>query len=366
MQERKKKKIVIASVLKPVDETRMYGKMATSLARIGHEVHVYGRTGSGVQPNSNILLHEHTLRGRLSLKRLLIAWQLLRKWLVLKPEVLIICSHELLFAALFYKSLKPVKLIYDVQENYYLNILHTTAFPVVIRWLLGTYVRLKEKIGAPFIDHYFLAEYVYAEQLNFIKSTYSIIPNTVPRPELLRLKNHGYSQWLFSGTLAETTGVYKVIELVKALQALDASMRLTICGFAPSTQEQRRIRTLCAGVDYISLKGIESPVAHMEIVEAIQQADIGFIYYPPAPHTAGRIPTKFYEYSSLNLSILTWRNQAIANMVIDFGLGWVLDDKENTAEILAQIRQLPSKKPLPADHFWEFTEKQLFQVIDSL
>jgi glycosyltransferase involved in cell wall biosynthesis len=366
MQERKKKKIVIASVLKPVDETRMYGKMATSLANVGHEVHVYGNTGSGAQPNGNIFLHEHVLRGRLSLKRLLVAWQLLRKWLVVKPDVLIVCSHELLIAALVYKSLRPVKLLYDVQENYYLNILHTKAFPVFIRWLLAGYVRLKEKVSALFFDHFFLAESVYIEQLNFIKSAYSIIPNTVPKPKLARLKLHGYSQWLFSGTLAETTGVYKVIELVKALHSVDTSIRLTICGFAPSNSEQRRIRMLCNDLDYISLIGIEDPVSHKEIVEAIQQANIGFIYYPPAAHTAGRIPTKFYEYSSLDLSILTLENQAIANMVIDFGLGWVLAEKQDTARILAQIKQLPSKKSLPADHFWEFTEKQLFRLIDSL
>lgn len=366
MQERKKKKIVIASVLKPVDETRMYGKMATSLAKAGHEVHIYGSTKTGLTSKENIFLHEHALSNRLSLKRLLITWLMMSKWLVLKPNVIIVCSHELLIAGLLYKSIRPVKLLYDVQENYYLNILHTNAFPASIRFPLAAYVRLKEKLVAPFIDHFFLAEYVYTEQLNFVKSAYSIIPNTMLKPEVARIKNQGYSHWLFTGTLAETTGVYKVIELVKALHSIDASIHLTICGFAPLRSEQSRIRIICAGLDYISLKGIEEPVAHKDIVEAIQQADIGFIYYPPAKHTTGRIPTKFYEYSSLDLSILSWKNQGIAHKITEFSLGWVLDDTENTAEILAQIKKVPTKNPLPATHFWEIAEKQLIKVIDSL
>lgn len=366
MQERKKKKIVIASVLKPVDEPRMFGKIATALAGQGHEVHVYGLTNTQVPQNKTVFLHGHFLRKRLGLHRLVIPWLLLRKWLSVKPDVLIICSHELLMVALIYKLLKPVKLIYDVQENYYLNIVHTKAFPVILRFLIAGYVRLKERLVAPLIDHFFLAESVYAEQLGFAKRAYSIIPNTVPKPEATPTKNKGYSHWLFSGTLAESTGVYKVIELVKALHSLDASIHLTICGFAPAASEQLRIQSACAGLDFISLKGIENPVAHKDIVEEINEADIGFIYYPPAKHTAGRIPTKFYEYSSLELPILTWKNQTTGEIVTAHCLGWVLDGKETIAEILAQIKKLPAKKALPADHFWGFTEKQLFKVIDSL
>jgi hypothetical protein len=366
MQERKKKKIVIASVLKPVDETRMYGKMATSLASRGHEVHVYGSSATQVSQHSTITLHDHSLEKRLSIQRLIIPWHLLRKWFTVKPAILIICTHELLMVALIYKLLKPVKLIYDIQENYYLNILHTTAFPTILRFPIAFYTRLKENLSATFIDHFFLAESVYADQLGFAKRAYSIIPNTVTEPVTTPGKNQGYSNWLFTGTLAESTGVYKVIELVKALHSIDSTVNLTICGFAPSVKEQLQIKSACTGLDYISLKGIETPVSHNAIVEAILQADIGFIYYPPAKHTAGRIPTKFYEYSSVNLPILTWNDQAIASLVMEFGLGWVLDGDESPAEVLIKIISLPISKPLPDAHFWRYTEKQLFKVIDSL
>lgn len=366
MQERKKKKIVIASVLKPVDEVRMYGKIAISLANQGHEVHVYGRATSQSKQTSTILLHPQLLKDRLSLHRLILPWKLLFKWFSVKPDLLIVCTHELLFVALIYKLLQPVKLLYDVQENYFLNVLHTTAFPKVLRLPLACFTRLKEKLAAPFIHHFFLAEAVYANQLRFTHKDYSIIANTVAKPLPGRLKTTHTHQWLFSGTLADSTGVYRAIELVKAVHQFEPKVQLTICGYAPLVSEQLQIRSLCAGYDFIVLKGIETPVAHSTIVEAIHQSNVGFIYYPPMPHTTGRIATKFYEYSSLGLSILTFQHQAIANMVKAYGLGWVLAGREKAEEIVSILKDKPERKPLPDDHYWEFTEKELFRIIDSL
>jgi glycosyltransferase involved in cell wall biosynthesis len=366
MQERKKKKIVIASVLKPVDEVRMYGKIAVSLASRGHKVHVYGRASSQTKPTGTILLHHHSLKSRLSLRRLILPWKLLFKWLAIRPDLLVVCTHELLFVALIYKLLQPVKLIYDVQENYYLNVLHTSAFPKVFRLPLASFIRLKEKLVSPFVNHFILAEAVYVNQLKFTNKACSIIANTVTQPASEHLQLHNTHKWLFSGTLAESTGVYRAIELVKALHQFEPKLQLTICGYAPLISEQLQIRSACAGCDFIILKGIESPVTHSAIVEAIHQSDVGFIYYPPMLHTTGRIATKFYEYSSLGLPILSFQQQAIATMVKAYGLGWILAGTEKAGEIVSILKDKPDRKPLPDHHFWEFTEKELFQVIDSL
>jgi hypothetical protein len=44
-QEIKKQTIVIASILKPVDDTRAFEKMAASLAGLGHQVFLIGQPG---------------------------------------------------------------------------------------------------------------------------------------------------------------------------------------------------------------------------------------------------------------------------------------------------------------------------------
>jgi hypothetical protein len=48
--------------------------------------------------------------------------------------------------------------VYDLQENYYQNIRYTDTYPPVIRHLLASTVRSVERISAPLVDHFLLAE----------------------------------------------------------------------------------------------------------------------------------------------------------------------------------------------------------------
>jgi hypothetical protein len=51
MQEIKKRRIVLASVLKPVNDPRMFEKMGQSLSQM-YEVHIIGDSGNIVHDNS--------------------------------------------------------------------------------------------------------------------------------------------------------------------------------------------------------------------------------------------------------------------------------------------------------------------------
>ena len=125
----KKRRIVLASVLKPVDDTRMFEKMGTSLAAT-YAVHIVGYPG-----NAALLEHDslfvHPLRPfrRISLGRMLAPWRILTRVVALRPAVFVFCTHELIFVALLARLLTSCRLVYDVRENYYRNILYTAAFP---------------------------------------------------------------------------------------------------------------------------------------------------------------------------------------------------------------------------------------------
>jgi len=114
------KKIAIASVLKPVDDTRLYEKMAVSLADTGDfHVDIIGFRSS-INPNyNNISFYPVFCFQRLHPMRLFSGLRLLKLLVKLKPDLLIITTHELLFAASLYKLLYGKAVIYDVCENYY-------------------------------------------------------------------------------------------------------------------------------------------------------------------------------------------------------------------------------------------------------
>lgn len=336
-------RIVMASILKPVDETRMFEKIGSSLAQAGHDVHIIGfPSTSGSTGHSTI--HFHIVAPypfkRLSLTRLLASLRVLRMVLKLKPDYFIITTHELLFTALWCKFLTGCKVLYDVQENYYRNIRYTTAFPVGIRSLLAQWVRLKERLVHPIITTYILAEKGYTDELPFAKP-YLVLENKITKALADRYRKKqqtGYSKLLFTGTLAETTGVFEAIRLTDKLYALDPSVTLTIIGHAPSTGVHKQLLNITSQKTFILYKGSEQPVPHEAILNEINNADFGIIWYPPNPSTACSIPTKLYEYMGLNLPVLISHNAQSEALVEQNKTGLILSQSTDYQHLITKMK----------------------------
>ena len=265
-------KIVLASVLKPADDTRMFHKMGQTLAAAGHEVHICGFPSESKCFRKNIFLHFHKRFKRLGFFRLTVPWLILRKIVAIKPDMLIITTHELLPAGVLAKMICNTTLIYDVQENYFLNIMALPSFPWLIRPFLAGYVRVKEMLLSPFVDHFMLAEAAYASELPFVRKRFSILENKVKRPAQLKTRSRIRQniQLLFSGTLDETTGVFIAIRLAKVLHQHDSGIRLTVIGYCALPETLKRIREEIKTTDFISLIGGDTLVPHEKILEAIE------------------------------------------------------------------------------------------------
>ncbi|MDZ7647939.1 MAG: hypothetical protein U5K54_12595 [Cytophagales bacterium] len=68
---------------------------------------------------------------RISLGRLLAPWQTMKLIRKVKPEVLIVNTHELLIVSALNRIIFGVKIIYDIRENYFRNVMHTSVFPAL-------------------------------------------------------------------------------------------------------------------------------------------------------------------------------------------------------------------------------------------
>lgn len=369
MQEREKKKIVIASVLKPVDETRMFSKLGASLVNDTCEVSIIGFAPAKKQSPTNapISLYPMGPFPRLSLQRLLAPFHIFLQCLRLRPSVLIVTSHELLVGAVLLRALVGTKIVYDVRENYYLNLLHTNAFPVLVRWPLALYVRSIEYLTSPFIHHFLLAEQVYARQLNFPGTRFTILENKhLPEQHQDVNTQTGFHRLLFTGTLAETTGVFTAIHLTKRLHALDSQIGLTIIGYAAQQECQQRLKREAEMNTFIKLIGVDKHVPHDQIVKEISRADFGFICYPDNGSTRGRIPTKFFEYAALGLRILATPNSALDAKIKELGIGLVIQEAEAETGWLQKMLEIKLPNTSKNEFLWEKEAKALSQVIKSL
>ena len=302
----KKRRIVIASILKPVDDTRMFEKMGVTLSDSGkYEIFIVGHPSRNVPAYANIHFLPLKPFPRLSVARLLAPLKIFRILYQVSPQILIVNTHELLIVAILNRIFFGAKIVYDIRENYYRNLLYAESFPILLRPLLAGWVRLKEKVASPLFHHFFLAEKGYQKEMNFFGNQATLIENKaiVPRG-LSRIKEPGKVRLLFSGTLAESTGVFQAIHLARKLHDLNNAIQLTLIGYCAKSEALKRLLDEIEGFPFIQLHGGNRLVPHPEVIQAIYHSDFGVVCYPPSRHTENTIPTKLYEYLACGLPIL--------------------------------------------------------------
>ncbi len=305
-----KPKVVIASILRPVDDHRMYEKLGRTIADLHVcEVHIIGYCSHRRVREQNIVFHALYHFPRMSVERILAPLPFLRKLVQLRPEVVIVNSPENLIVSIVYKILFGKRIFYDVLENYQANIWFANTFPVFVRRLLGGIVRLIEWVSRPFITEFWLAEQVYAQELPFVKGKYRFIENRYIRTTDVIVKpRRAGRRLLYSGTIGESYGVFDAVALVKRLHAADPHFTLTIIGYAAQASVRNQLYDAVAGLDYIELMGIDTLVPHNEIIRQFQKADIALLPYQVNEATKGRVPTKYYEYIVHSLPFLMSNN----------------------------------------------------------
>ncbi len=305
-----KPRLVIGSVLRPVDDHRMYEKLGIALDELGkHAVHIIGFRSQALVRHKNIVFHPLFDFKRLSVERFLAPVRFLKKLFQLKPEVVIVNSPDLLQVTICYKILFGKKIVYDILENYHANVMFANTFKPFVRCWLASGVRLTEWLSRPFIDEYWLAERVYEVELPFVKNKFRMVENRFAQlTDVVVRPRRGRHRLLYSGTIAEAYGVFDAIDLVKRLHAVDSRYTLTIIGFAAQPSVQDRLYKVVEGHGYIQLIGIHHYVPHSLIFKQIQQSDIALLPYRVNAAVAHRIPTKFYEYLAFSLPFIVAPN----------------------------------------------------------
>ena len=336
-----KQKVVLASVLKPIDDTRMFRKMGYSLATTGlYNVNIIGFKAKPPIGISNISFHPIFEFNRISFSRLICGIRYYKQPKKLRPELIIITTHELIWPSIIYKLIYRAKLIYDVQENHFRNILFTNSFPLLIRPILACWVRSKEYIFSLFFNQFFLAEKYYKNELNFIGNRAVVIENkaleVAQNNRLVSSNLNEKIRLIFSGTLAESTGVFDAINLAKKLYRINNNIRLIIIGYSPKKSVISKIESLIKTDDFIELKGGNSLVNHSSILEAIGASDFGIINYPHNKSTINSTPTKLYEYLSMELPIIVQPHPEWASICAPYDAHLTVDFNDLQPELLLE------------------------------
>jgi glycogen synthase len=328
-------RILLAAVLKPVNDSRMFRKLGLSLAKLPNtRIQVVGYRSPEPAAPANISFFPIFSFKRLGLGRFLASGQFFKLLWRLSPHIIILGTHELLLITVIYKIFRPCQIIYDVRENYYLNLTSQKVYPPVISLLLATSIRLTERFAARFIRYFFLAEKSYAPELPFLQNRYLILENKyqtptptppIPAPFPGRKIPTGGIQLLYSGTISVLYGVFRAVALCEALNQVKPVFRLTIIGYCPQPEVLLQLKTRIANNAAITLIGGDVLVAHEQIVENIQKSHIGLLPYQLHPSTFNCVPTKLFEYLGHALPVLVQQNPLWEELLTKYDAGLAID-----------------------------------------
>lgn len=362
-----KKTIVIASVLKPVDDIRAYEKIAQSITKTNkYAVNIIGNAGKNISKDQTISFYPHRISSSSVIKRLIARKKILTQILKLKPQLLIVSTHELLHVALLSKLFIRCKIIYDVQENYASNLRYIN--PNSLKRIYASIVQFKEWISQAYISHYWLAEKCYFEQMNFVKHKYSVIENKAKEASIIRTKSIEL-KLLFSGTISNYGGVKNAVHLLEKIQVFQPSASLKIIGQIHDNDLEKYLRKKQKEIPNIELDISSLPITHDQIMEAISSSTLGVIGYEINEVNRNKIPTKLYEYSRYQLPYVVAENSHWFTVGTQLGGAIPVDfTSPNIDRLLDSTKKFDFlfPNPYPIEATWEYESDKLIKSINTL
>lgn len=365
-----KKSIAILSVLKPVNDTRNYEKVATSIGNTNkYAINIIGFYSKNLPEIKNIRFHPVFAFDRRSWIRFLAPVMIWRILLKVKPKLIIVTCSELLIVTVLYKILFGAKIIYDIQENYYRNIRYTPTYASFVRLPLAYIVRLVERITAPSIDAFFLAEKVYLQQLDFVRDNALIIENKTLISNIGTRSSKTHDQkkkLLYCGTIARHYGIFDAIRFAEELFEKGNDITLRIIGYAPDLKMRREVKSLIADKPFIDTLGIDFLVPHDQIITELENADFCLLPYQKSKSTEGRFPTKLYECLVMQIPVIISPNPRWNKVIEEYNAGILFDfqsDKIQWGQVSARSYY---GKNYTEEFLWESEETKVLHAVESL
>ncbi|MEN7546850.1 hypothetical protein AAG747_02945 [Rapidithrix thailandica] len=363
-------KIFLASVLKPLNDTRMYEKIGLSLSK-SYEIHLMGYPAE-LPVRKGVYGYPLLDFAQGSRKRWQVGSFLLAKLKQVKPDVLVIHAVELLPVALYYRMFHKVRLIYDVQENYYRNFLYQSIYPKGIKHLMAWAVRGLETLSRNWVDYYWLAERCYAREFTFGKGKQLILENkSVLERQGPHLKSNSLSpplRFVFTGTISTVYGAWEAVNLVKKLVDCGLSAELLMIGKVVEIPLEKELQKLEKAFSWFRLEGGSRLVPHTRILEALEEADVALLSYQPNKSTAQCIPTKLYECIAYRLPMIIPQNPLWEKICEEYTAALAIDFVNYNPKVL--IEELLTKKFYNRGNFakvlWKEEEHKLLRMMEPL
>jgi hypothetical protein len=365
--------IVIASVLKPLKDPRLYYRFAISMRETNkYLINIIGFSIKKETDEKNIKFHSVFWKNRNHPSRAIVSLRLIKKLFTVKPKLVIITTFELLPLTVIGKWLLGYTLVYDIRENYILNLDQNKTLKGWKKDLSKVLVRLIESCSNPFIDHYFFAEKVYQKEFPKIKN-FTVLQNKyfghLQDTKPVKLEGKRELRFLISGTLTEVYGIVEGIKWFQTILTHFPQASLTILGHTPMKEYGEKLLRISTDQKSIHLQISENPLPYSDILMAYQEVDIVLLPYHQIPSISQKIPSKLYESIALGIPCLFQNNPIWDSVCAEYPAGNGIDflDLENAKSNFDKFLPTIFFENKPGEEvLWKSDEALFLTIIQQL
>ncbi|ANQ48452.1 glycosyltransferase family 4 protein [Flammeovirga sp. MY04] len=366
-------KVVLGSVLKPVNDSRVYKKIGKSLAKLASsEILIVGTDIKDATPEEGNIKFYPIFKEKKKVVHRLVAnnhfFRFLKKH---QPGIIIIHTIELIPSIILFKYLHPeVKIIYDILENYPLNFTEQRYHKKYLSPILSFAAQRIENLCFKYVDHLFVAEKTYFEEKKLPINKATILENKYGGEIELRSFQPGKIHFLMCGSITKIFGAHHFLDFIDAVNKLKIEKySFSIIGKAYEKDIIERIRIAELKYQNVSAIGIEEFVSHDLIIEKMLEANFVCLPYPYNKSTKGCIPTKMYECLALKIPMIINPNPLWENITNPQNAALYHDfTSDKVTDLLKKLDSYVGYKNSPdqIDPLWKSEEEKLLKVIQTL
>lgn len=365
--------IIIASVLKPLKDPRGYYRFGRSLRETNkYKINIIGFSTKNEAKEENIKFTPIFSNNRKSFSRLLSSVKLLSEIKTSKPEILIISTWELLPAAILGSLVYGGKIVYDVQENYTLNLTYNQSLKGWKKVLAKNSVAVIEKASKRFIKHYIFSEQCYINELKSFRP-FTVFENKfydgVQARLHVKFEENQPIHFLISGTITPMYGILEGLNWFLEIYKHQPASTLTIIGHITLPEYHLQLKQAIGNHPGIQLGISEFPVDYTEVIQAYESCDMVLMPYRQVPSIKDKIPSKFFESIALGKPALFSPNKQWETMMSAYPAGSSInfEDLPNAYSNLMQALSKTYFNQLPGEEvLWSGEQEKFLQLIGSL
>ena len=349
-------KVLLFHSLKPPSETRIFEKLGRSIADIsGSEIRILGcQSIEALAADSSIELRSPFSGKRGFLPRIKNIFKLWFELKTFEPDILIVCSPDLIIPAVLYRLTHFKKIVFDLQENFSLNILHQATYSGRFRIFFAESVEVYLNLFFKYFDRIWLAEGIYKDQFCFPVNQVAIFENRVPAAwqdnlSSISIENRspGQLNLLFCGFITRESGILKAIRFFDSFNFSIPSSHCTIAGYIPEEKLRIEIEDLIKKGRNISLINGGKWISSNEIQNEYEKADAVISSYHSSPANLEKHPTKYFESFFTGKPVLFSKEAPGYSIIRKYEAGIEVDfsapENNNFSNLKEQILSFQSK-----------------------